>query len=59
MLSIILAAGMGRRLNAGEPVLPIEVGHLPCGEIDFPEDLRHAVADIAPRLLLEGECQEG
>jgi choline kinase len=51
MHAIILAAGMGRRLNAGEPVLPIEVGHLPCGEIDFPEDLRHAVADIAPRLL--------
>ena len=35
---------------AGERVLPVEIGHLPCGEIDFPEDLRHAQADIAPRL---------
>jgi choline kinase len=35
----------------GHPVLPVDVGDLPCGEIDFPEDLRHAVNDIAPRLI--------
>lgn len=34
----------------GLPVLPIDVGGLPCCEIDFSEDLRHAITDVGPLL---------
>ena len=39
-----------RLCRDGWPVLPVDIGNLPCGEIDFPEDLRHAITDIAPNL---------
>ncbi|MBI4581452.1 MAG: phosphocholine cytidylyltransferase family protein [Planctomycetes bacterium] len=36
---------------AGHLATPVDVGDLPCGEIDFAEDLRHARETIAPRLI--------
>jgi len=35
---------------AGHVVRPADIGDLPCGEIDFPEDLIHARNTIAPQL---------
>lgn len=39
-----------RLCRGGHPLQPVEVSDLPCGEIDFPEDLAHARAEILPRL---------
>jgi len=39
------------RLCADADLRPVDVRDLPCGEIDFPEDLEHARREIAPRLL--------
>jgi choline kinase len=39
------------RLSAiGHFVVPVDVQDLPCGEIDFPEDLDHALRELGPRL---------
>lgn len=35
---------------AGHPIMPVDVQDLPCGEIDFPEDLEHAIRELGPRL---------
>lgn len=40
------------RLCSTEVLKPLDVSDLPCGEVDFPEDLEHARRDIVPRLVI-------
>lgn len=40
-----------RLCRAGHSLIPIDIGDLPCGEIDFPEDLEQARNEIGPQLL--------
>lgn len=44
-------SSLDRLCTAGHVLEAADVGDVPCCEIDFPEDLRHAREDVAPKLI--------
>lgn len=43
-------AALDRLCVAGHRAMPVDIRDLPCGEIDFTEDLEHARRDLGPQL---------
>jgi choline kinase len=53
LINVHFEEAVDRLCAGGHELTPLDIGDLPCSEIDFPEDLEHARQAIAPLLCDE------